>query len=89
MSSRHERTLADVFHAPSKANIAWSDIEAMFRNAGAVVEERAGSRVAVKLNDVRAVFHRPHPEKEASRWTVETVRAFCREAGLIPPKEQR
>ncbi len=84
MASRHDRTLRDVFELPTKASIPWSDIETMFRHFGASVDERAGSRVAVTLNGVRAVFHRPHPEKEAKRWLVERVRDFCREAGLTP-----
>jgi hypothetical protein len=84
MSSKHERTLREVFSEPAKANIEWASIERMLKHYGAFLEERAGSRIGVELNGVRAVFHRPHPEKEASRPLVRAVRDFCREAGLEP-----
>jgi hypothetical protein len=29
-----------------------------------------GSRVRMKLNDVKAVFHQPHPEKEIDKGAV-------------------
>ena len=48
------------------SNIPWSDVEALFVALGAEVTEGHGSRVRVALNGVRAVFHRPHPEKEAA-----------------------
>lgn len=56
----------------------------MLEGYGASKQERAGSRVAFKLNGVRAVFHRPHPEKEASKAQVRSVREFCIQAELIP-----
>ncbi len=51
---------------------------------GAAIEERAVSRVAVELNDVIAVFHRPHPRKEADKGSVASVRRFLTEAGVRP-----
>ena len=88
MGSRHERTLREVFERPARSNIEWSRIEAMFVHYGAYVQERAGSRVAVELGERKAVFHRPHPAKEASRSLVRDVRDFCEEAGLTPPDEE-
>jgi hypothetical protein len=84
MSSKHERTLREVFSEPTKANIEWAGIERMLKHHGALIEERAGSRIAVELNGIRAVFHRPHPEKEASRPLVRAARDFCIESGLEP-----
>ena len=87
MSSRHERTLREVFSEPTKANIEWDRIERMLKHYGAHLEERAGSRIAIELNGVRSVFHRPHPEKEAKRAQVRDVRDFCTEANLKPKDE--
>lgn len=53
--------------------------EADFRSAKA---EGRGSRVRVYLNGVRAVFHRPHPRKEAGKGAVKSVRRFLAEAGI-------
>lgn len=77
---RHDRTLADVFD--KKANIHWADIESLLKNLGAEITEGRGSRVRIALNGVRAVFHRPHPEKGTDRGAVASMRRFLREAGI-------
>ena len=65
-----------------RANIAWPDIEAMLLYKGAEISEGRGSRVRIALNGVRAVFHRPHPQKEADRGAVASMRTFLIEAGV-------
>jgi hypothetical protein len=40
--------------------------------------------VRVALNDVRAVFHRPHPKKETDKRAVKSMRRFLVEAGVTP-----
>jgi len=47
----------------------------------AEISEGQGSRVRVALNDVRAVFHRPHPQKETDKGAVKSVRRFLTEGG--------
>ena len=58
--------------------------EALFTACGAYVEERAGSRVYVELNDTAGHYHRPHPTKEAGKGTVDAVRRFLENAGMEP-----
>lgn len=65
-----------------RAGIAWSDIESMLLHYGAEISEGRGSRVRIALNGVRAVFHRPHPAKEADRGAVASMRRFVVEAGI-------
>lgn len=84
MNNRHKATLRSVFEDPVRANIAWADIEAMLKAAGAEVTEGRGSRVRIALNGVRAVFHRPHPEKETDRGAVKSMRDFLIAAGVTP-----
>ena len=84
MQTKHRKTLEAIFETPNRATIPWSDIEALFVVLGAEVSEGRGSRVRVALNDVRAVFHRPHPQKEADKGTVKSVRRFLQEAGITP-----
>jgi hypothetical protein len=79
---RHYGTLEAVFE--KRASIAWSDIEAMLRHYGAEITEGKGSRVRVALKGVRAVFHRPHPQKETDRGAVAAVRRFLLEAEIKP-----
>jgi HicA-like toxin of HicAB toxin-antitoxin system len=41
-----------------------------------------GSRIRMALNGVRAVFHRPHPQKETDKGAVVSMRHFLTEAGV-------
>lgn len=84
MDSKHRKTLEAIFEKPERANIAWRDIEALFAALDADVSEGSGSRIRVALNNVRAVFHRPHPRKEAGKAMVKSVRRFLEEAGVQP-----
>lgn len=81
---KHERALAAIFADPVQANVTWADTESLLRNLGAEVTEGKGSRVRVALKGRRAVFHKPHPEKEISKLAVKSVRRFLAEAGVSP-----
>ena len=82
MNKKNSETLSAIFADPVRANIAWRDVESLFVALGAEVTEGRGSRVRVALNDVRAVFHEPHPEKEISKAAVRSVREFLENAGI-------
>ena len=82
LRKKHQNTLATIFAEPTRANIHWKNIETLLIALEAECSEGKGSRLRVKLNDVRAVFHRPHPEKEASKSVVRSVRRFLVEAGI-------
>jgi HicA toxin of bacterial toxin-antitoxin, len=60
------------------------DIEAMLRAFGAEISVGKGSRVRIALNNVRAVFHRPHPRKETDKGALRSMRRFLTEAGFTP-----
>jgi hypothetical protein len=84
MGPKHRCTLEAIFEDPVRSNIAWRDIESMLEASGAEMTEGAGSRVRIALNDVRAVFHRPHPQKETDKGAVKSLRRFLTEAGVTP-----
>lgn len=84
MNQKHRRTLEAVFEEPVRSNIPWRDIEGMLKASGAEISEGAGSRIRVALSGVRAVFHRPHPQKETDKGAVRSVRRFLSEAGVTP-----
>lgn len=73
-----------IFTEPVKANIVWSEIEAMLAACGAELTEGRGSRIRIALGGVRAVFHRPHPRKETDKGAVKAMRRFLTEAGVRP-----
>jgi hypothetical protein len=89
MQRKHRRILDAIFAVPVPANIAWSDIIGLFRALGAELSEGHGSRVRVSLNDVDAVFHRPHPQKETDKGAVVSVRRFLKEAGMGPSEQAK
>jgi hypothetical protein len=84
MNRKHRRTLLAIFEVPVRSNIPWREIEAMLVAAGAAVTEGHGSRVRIALQGVRAVFHRPHPQKETDKGAERSVRQFLTEAGVTP-----
>jgi hypothetical protein len=84
MNKKHEGTLKAIFDSPVRANLAWRDIESLLDALGAEITEGEGSRVRVFLSGIRAVFHRPHPKKEAGKGTVKSVRDFIEGAGFRP-----
>ena len=82
MNSKNMRTLENIFKKPVQANIAWVDIESLLVALGANISEGSGSRIRIKLNDVHAVFHRPHPGKVTDKGAVTSVRRFLENAGV-------
>jgi hypothetical protein len=84
MNRKHEKTLAAIFADPVRANIAWDDVISLFEGLGASVGFAGGSMVTVVLNNVRAVFHRPHPGGELPKPLVRRVRLYLDQAGVGP-----
>lgn len=84
MNKKQRQTLDKIFEKPERADISWTNIESLFSALGADISEGRGSRVRVALNDIRAVFHRPHPERVTSKGAIKSVRKFLQEAGVRP-----
>jgi len=82
MNSKQRKTLKDIFQNPLKSSVVWSDVESLFKACGAHIEEGSGSKVCIMLNDVVAVFHRPHPQKEADKGALKSARRFLENAGV-------
>jgi hypothetical protein len=84
VNARHEKTLSLIFQNPVRSDVNWADIEALLLHIGAEISEGKGSRVRIALNDIRAVFHRPHPVKETDKGALKSMRRFLNEAGVKP-----
>lgn len=82
MKKKHKKTLLAIFKDPIQSNVLWNDIEALLLALGAEISEGAGSRVRIALNNVRAVFHRPHPEKETDKGALKSMRRYLINAGV-------
>ena len=84
LGSRHRKTLEVIFEDPVRSNVVWTDVEKLLVALGAETSEGRGSRVRVYLNGVRAVFHRPHLQKETDKGALKSVRRFLVEADVEP-----
>lgn len=89
MSKKHERVLEAVFRLPVSSNVAWKDCEKLLESLGAEISEGEGSRVRVFLNKKRAVFHRPHPQKETDKGALVSLRKFLENAGIKPEEKKK
>ncbi|QMT41685.1 type II toxin-antitoxin system HicA family toxin [Neisseria shayeganii] len=84
MKKRHQRTLALIFSRPVSGGIKWADIESLFTELGAEIQEREGSRIAVVLFGQVKVFHRPHPSPDTDKGAVASVRKWLEDNGVKP-----
>ncbi len=84
LSARHRRTLEAVFERPTRADIPWRDLEALFAALGGAVTNGKGSRRRVVLGARVATFHEPHPERVTDKGAVTHVREFLASAGVGP-----
>ena len=82
MNKKQRQTFERIFDRPERSDILWNDIEGLFKAMGADISEGRGSRVRVALKGVRAVFHRPHPQRVTIKSTVRSVRRFLLETGV-------
>ncbi len=84
ISSRHRHTLAAIFERPTRPDIPWRNIEALFAALGGMVQPGRGSRRRVVIGKAVATFHEPHPESTTDRGAVKDVRDFLISAGIGP-----
>ena len=87
MNNKQRKTLHAVFSNPVSSDIIWSDIMKLFKALGATISQGRGSRVRILLNEQRAVFHEPHPERVTNKGAVKSVREFLINAGISPNME--
>jgi len=84
LNKKHQKTLEAIFSTQIPATLQWRRIEALFMALGATKKEGSGSIVTFKLKDEDALFHRPHPQKEAKRYHVRKAREFLEQVGITP-----
>ncbi|MEE9119501.1 MAG: type II toxin-antitoxin system HicA family toxin [Calditrichia bacterium] len=82
LSKKHQKTLNSIFENPIRSDILWKDIENLLIALNAEISEGRGSRVRIHLNNIRAVFHRPHPRNETDKGALKSMRRFLIEAGV-------
>ena len=83
MNKAHRNTLEAIRRQPVSLTLEWRKIEALFQAIGANIIEGSGSRVRFELNGVIAIFHRPHPQKEAKPYQVRDAKLFLQKVGVL------
>jgi hypothetical protein len=92
LGRKHRRTLERIFEEPTRPDIAWADFEALVVALGGEWRKpgrTAGSRRRAILNDVKGLFHRPHPGPIMRKGSVEAARLFLRNAGIMRKEGKR
>ena len=84
MKAKHSNTLLAIFASPTRASIAFAEIETLLIKLGAEKTEREGSRIKFTLRGVEWHAHRPHPGKEAKKYQVEQVCEFLTRLEITP-----
>jgi len=84
MKRQQQRTLELIFAHPTSGNVRWTDIVALFRELGAEIREREGSRVEVFLFGEVHDFHRAHPRPDTDKGTVTSIRKWLETHGVKP-----
>jgi hypothetical protein len=82
MNKRQQRSLERIFERPTRADIAWTDVQSLLRALGAEIRQGTGSRIRVVLRKHILNMHEPHPRKELGKYAVELVRDFLKIAGV-------
>jgi hypothetical protein len=84
LNKKHQKTLEAIFDRPTRANIRWDDIEKLFAAMDAIITNKGGSMVSIRMGERRILVHRPHPQKEAKKGLVDHVRTFLTELKITP-----
>jgi HicA toxin of bacterial toxin-antitoxin, len=84
MNNKQKKTLRAIFTDPVPSDIPWADIIKLFEALGATISQGRGSRIRILLNQQRAVFHEPHPERVTNKGAVKSVRDFLSNAEIGP-----
>ena len=88
LNSANRRTLNAIFARPTRADVDWDEFLRLYRALGGEpVATGSGSVRRLKLKDVRAAFHEPHPAGEMKKGAVEAARRFLINAGFEPLDE--
>jgi hypothetical protein len=84
MNGKHRKTYQKMIQHPRPSNLLWSDVESLLKACGAQITERKGSAISVEMNGHIAVFHRPHPGKDADKGAIANAIQFLHRIGCNP-----
>ena len=85
MNHKHRKVLHALFAHPMSGNISLKEVESVFRELGADVEERQHSKIAVTLNGHTVAFG--HAKHSLPKEEVVLIRKFIADCGIEPARD--
>jgi hypothetical protein len=85
LPKKHQKTLEAIFTKPTRSDVRFSRVVSLMKRLGADVDEGAeGSSVAFALKGKVFLLHKPHPEPEMSKSSLERLRKKLADCGVKP-----
>ena len=85
MNHKHCKILHSLFAHPISGNISLKQVERVFQELGAEIEERQHSKIAVKLNGHTVAFH--HAKHNLPKQEVQQIKKFIADCGIDPARD--
>jgi predicted RNA binding protein YcfA (HicA-like mRNA interferase family) len=84
MNAKHKKTMTKVFEKPTRPDVSWQEAVSLLLGIGAIMKEGKGSRVRFKYLDHSLHVHAPHPGRVISKGSVDAIRDFLTDIGVMP-----
>lgn len=85
LSSKHRKTLLEIWKVPPIANLRWNRVEALIRAAGGRIEQGSGSRVRFVIDGRVGRFHTPHKNGvNTDKGAVSSLKKYLTDCGITP-----
>ena len=89
LSSKHKKTLIDIWKIPPVANLKWNRVEALIKAAGGSVKQGKGSRVRFIINGRVGRFHTPHRNGiNTDKGAINSLKKYLTDCGITPESTQ-
>ena len=85
MNHKHRKVLHALFAHPVSSNISPKQVESVFKELGAEIEERHNSKFAVTLGGHTVNFS--HAHHELPKTEVQQIRKFIENCGVDPERD--
>lgn len=85
LSSKHRRTLLDIWKTPPLANLKWTRIETLIEAVGGKIEQGNGSRMRFIIDGRVGRFHKPHKNgANTDKGAVSSLKKYLTDCGITP-----
>lgn len=89
LSSKHRKTLLDIWKAPPLANLKWTRVEALIKAAGGKIDQGNGSRVRFVIDGRVGRFHTPHKNGvNTDKGAVSSLKKYLTDCDITPDSTQ-